>query len=126
MTTKKKKDAAGVPIVNVAQAIQERAKRIGPPAKTIELRATQTGYYGVRGLADIRKPDDVFPFAVKDLEPAGSHKGREQVSIDGVAYDLPSWAVLASAPRRPADDDEDEDEYDENPPVASARHDDVI
>lgn len=119
----RRKDAAGVPIVNVAEALKERAKRVGPPAKTIELRATQTGYYGIRGLADIVQPGQVFPFAVKDLQPAGSVKGREQVTVDGTAYDLPSWAVLASAPVR--NDDEDDDEYDDSPSAGSAS-DDVI
>lgn len=121
----KAKDAAGVPIVNVAQAIQERAKRVGPPAKTIELRATQTGYYGIRGLADIVTPGQVFPFAVKDLQPAGTVKGREQVTVDGIAYELPSWTVLASAPVRNDDDEDEDDEY-ETTPASRSASDDVI
>lgn len=120
----KPKDAAGVPIVNVAVALQERAKRMGPPAKTIDLRATQTGYYGIRGLADLVVPGTVFPFALKDLEDAGSHPGRVQVTVDGTAYDLPSWTVLASAPvADDEDEDEDEDTFETTP---ASRNDDVI
>lgn len=91
----------------VPSAALRNAEKIG---KTIKLRATQRGYYGLRGtIADIREPGQVFDFAVKDLEPATKKQsGRDVITVDGEKYLLPSWVEDAS--KEPASSEDDDAE----------------
>ena len=103
------KNAAGERVVSVAAALKKQAAARGAPSKMIKLRATQRGYYG-RPLPDIMEPGHVFPFAVSDLEPAGKHKDRSTIEVDGQHYELPSWCEDARVPARAPAEDEDESE----------------
>jgi hypothetical protein len=114
------KNAAGEKVSNVADALKARAKRMGPPKKTITLRATQRGYYG-RPLPDLIDPGTEFAFAISDFDPAGKHAGRETITIDGTEYELPTWCEDARKPATVVREDEDDDESD-----TSGSADDVI
>lgn len=109
-----KKDAAGVPIINVAEQLKARGIKQKAPIKTVQLRATQRGYYGVHGaVAELIDPETVFAFAVKDFQPAGSYIGRGTITVDGVAYELPTWCEDASTPIQRADEDDEADVYED-------------